>query len=356
MKKNSLLLLLVLCFTACGKDSNTTTIEGTIEGLTNDTVYLYGMGGLYERTDTILANKGKFSHTLQVDTTGVAMLLYNHQIIYPIFLEKGDRLKVTGKKDGTLTVEGNDTNKEFAAYQQEITGLGQPSEKVLEEKAEAYILAHPSSFVSLYLLNTYFVQKESPDFDKIKKLTDQMTGLLQDAPYIQDLRKEIEKPGSAGVSKMLPYFGVNNAKGKLITRRDSFNDKYLLIQFWASWNDSCRADFDSLRVLNRRYLAEVKKPVKKTDATTVEKKGFALLGISFDLEKEAWQEAIKKDTLNWEQVSNLQGIDSELSRQFGLLELPTYLLIAPDGRILARENELKKITDTLPRYPLQKKR
>ena len=40
--------------------------------------------------------------------------------------------------------------------------------KTAEEKAEEFILQHHSSYVSLYLLDKYFVQKESPDFTKIK--------------------------------------------------------------------------------------------------------------------------------------------------------------------------------------------
>ena len=49
-------------------------------------------------------------------------------------------------------------------------------------------------FVSLYLLDKYFVQKDSPDFNKIKKLIEVMTGILQDKLYIEQLNEAISCP------------------------------------------------------------------------------------------------------------------------------------------------------------------
>ena len=59
-----------------------------------------------------------------------------------------------------LTIDGNIYNEEFTAFQKELNGLNSPSEKDLEQKAEEFIQQHHSSFVSLYLLDKYFVQKE----------------------------------------------------------------------------------------------------------------------------------------------------------------------------------------------------
>lgn len=53
MKKINILLILILCMTGCKKEADTTSITGEIKGLGNDTIYLYGVDGLYEQIDTI---------------------------------------------------------------------------------------------------------------------------------------------------------------------------------------------------------------------------------------------------------------------------------------------------------------
>ncbi len=358
MKKISIWLLCAVALAGCGKDIDTTLVKGEIKGLTSDTIYLYGVGGLYERTDTIIADKGKFSCTLKPDTTSVVALLYNHQTVYPLFLEKGNTITIKGTAGEALEVDGNSMNEEFTAFQQELTGLGAPSEKVMEGKAEEYILAHPSSFVSIYLLDTYFVQKEEPDYAKIKMLMDPMTGLLQDAPYVQNLKKLIEQIENIGLEKPIPYFSLPNLKGERISRVDKFNNKYLIIYFWASWCDECQNDFAALRQVNRTYASEAKKvkPKKANETPAPEKKGLGLIGISLDIDKEAWKEAVKKDTLSWEQVYEKQGLNSELVKQFSILKVPTTFLVSPEGRILRRDISADSLSRVLTEFPIEKKR
>ena len=65
-------------------------LEGEIKGLTNDTLYLYGTDALYDRIDTIYAEKGKFSYNLNIDSTVIdtlttAVLLINGHVEYPVF-------------------------------------------------------------------------------------------------------------------------------------------------------------------------------------------------------------------------------------------------------------------------------
>mgnify|MGYP001178008015 FL=1 len=68
--------------------------------------------------------------------------------------------------------------------------------------AEEFILQHHSSYVSLYLLDKYFVQKETPDFSKIKKLVEVMTGVLQDKPYIERLNETITQAEKSEIANM----------------------------------------------------------------------------------------------------------------------------------------------------------
>ena len=74
-------------------------------------------------------------------------------------------------------------------------------------------------------------------------------------------------------------------------------------------------------------------------------KHIAMLGISLDMDKQEWQDAIKRDTLNWEQVCDFGGLNSEVAKQYAIKQVPSNILLSADGKILAKNlkgEQLKK--------------
>ena len=53
-----------------------------------------------------------------------------------------------------------------------------------------------------------------------------------------------------------------------------------------------------------------------------------MLGISLDIDREAWETAIKKDTLSWDQVCDFTGLSSETAKQYAILTLPTNIPVS----------------------------
>lgn len=326
MKKNCILILIAICLFGCGKTvQKEVSITGEIKGLGTDTLYLYGMDEICDRIDTIFVKDDKFSYSSPIDTITSAFLLIRNQTEYPIFLDKGNKIKIKGdiSNPEALTIDGNKYNQEFTVFQKELNELDTLSEQVLEQKAEEFIKQHHSSFVSLYLLDKYFVQKDSPDFNKIKKLIEVMAGILQDKLYIERLNESISQAEKTEIGKYAPFFSLPNVKGVKITRSsEDFKKKNLLINFWASWNDS---------VSNYRSNSELKELYKKYKKN----KYIGMLGISFDVNKEQWKDAIKQDTLDWEQVCDFGGLNSETAKQYSVQQIPANILLSADGKILA---------------------
>ena len=336
MKKNCILILIAICLFGCGKTvQKEVSITGEIKGLGTDTLYLYGMDEICDRIDTIFVKDDKFSYSSPIDTITSAFLLIRNQTEYPIFLDKGNKIKIKGdiSNPEALTIDGNKYNQEFTVFQKELNELDTLSEQVLEQKAEEFIKQHHSSFVSLYLLDKYFVQKDSPDFNKIKKLIEVMAGILQDKLYIERLNESISQAEKTEIGKYAPFFSLSNVKGVKITRSsEDFKKKNLLINFWASWNDS---------VSNYRSNSELKELYKKYKKN----KYVGMLGISFYVNKEQWKDAIKQDTLDWEQVCDFGGLNSETAKQYSVQQVPANILLSADGKILAKNlhgEELKK--------------
>lgn len=335
MKRNSIFILITVCLFSCSKSVNTTNITGEIKGLGTDTIYLYGMDELYDRIDTIFTENDKFTYELPIDTITSAYLLLRHQIEYPIFLDKGNTIKIKGDTSNLehLTITGNLYNEEFTAFQTELQGQDSLPQNIVEQKAENFINQHHSSYVSLYLLDKYFVRKSSPDFDKIEKLIKAMSGVLQDKTYIAQLNDYISQAEKTENNKYAPFFNLPNAKGEKISRSaENFKKKNLLISFWASWGDSIanRQANDELKTLYREYEKN---------------KYIAMLGISLDIDKEQWLKAIERDTLQWEQVCDFGGLNSEIAKLYSIRQLPYNILLSPEGKIQAknlRGEELKK--------------
>jgi len=63
-----------------------------------------------------------------------------------------------------------------------------------------------------------------------------------------------------------------------------------------------------------------------------------LLGVSLDRkgEKAAWLAAIKKDGLEWPQVSDLKYWYNDVARLYDVRAVPQNYLIGPDGKIIAK--------------------
>jgi peroxiredoxin len=65
-------------------------------------------------------------------------------------------------------------------------------------------------------------------------------------------------------------------------------------------------------------------------------KGFEILGVSLDRDKDAWIKAIAKDSLRWNQVSDLKYWQSEAAQAYGVKSIPHTVLIDRNGLVIAR--------------------
>ena len=75
-------------------------------------------------------------------------------------------------------------------------------------------------------------------------------------------------------------------------------------------------------------------------------KGIEYVGISIDMDKKNWENAIKKDKLPWIQACDLKGSQSVIFKDFGLYDIPANFLMGKEGKIVAKNvtaEELGKI-------------
>ncbi|KAF0201852.1 MAG: alkyl hydroperoxide reductase/Thiol specific antioxidant/Mal [Bacteroidetes bacterium] len=121
-------------------------------------------------------------------------------------------------------------------------------------------------------------------------------------------------PGSPAPEIVLP-----NPEGSLY-KLSSLKGNIVLIDFWASWCGPCRKDNPEVVKMYKRFNS----------------KGFEILGVSLDRDKDAWIKAIAKDSLTWNQVSDLKYWQSEAAQAYGVKSIPHTVLLDRNGLVIAR--------------------
>jgi peroxiredoxin len=76
-------------------------------------------------------------------------------------------------------------------------------------------------------------------------------------------------------------------------------------------------------------------------------KGFTVLGVSMDNDRNSWLNAIRKDKLTWTHVSDLKRWANAAGKLYAVNAIPSNVLINPDGIIIARNLRGKDLKNKL---------
>ena len=97
--------------------------------------------------------------------------------------------------------------------------------------------------------------------------------------------------------------------------------KVVLVDFWATWCPPCREEVPKVVAAYKKY----------------HDKGFEIVGVSLDQDKDALVSFTKEHGMVWPQYFDGQGWDNKVSSNFGIDTIPAMWLVGKNGKILTTD-------------------
>jgi thiol-disulfide isomerase/thioredoxin len=141
------------------------------------------------------------------------------------------------------------------------------------------------------------------------------------------------------IGQSAPDLNLSSPKGEKMKLSEIMKGRVVLLDFWASWCGPCRRSNPGLVALYNK---------NKDKKFTGAKKGFTVVSVSLDKQKEAWENAIKADNLDWPyHLSDLGYWQSAAAATYGIQYIPQAFLIDANGKIVGKYNSGEEATRDL---------
>lgn len=327
-------------------------IEGTIRNHTGAYIYVHHRWEEKDYTDSAKIDEGRFVFKLSSIDPNMYWFTTARQVTHQpntlFFVDKGT-LKASLNADSmaTSTVIGGQTQRDYIEYrnkgtifalkQQQLQGeytlANQKGDMAAVNQVQlnyqelgakyiddlkAFIKSHPRSAVSGYIIFKEFSTPNIP-VEYAEECLAYLDKSIEGTKFAKLARKKINDVKGTLLGAQATDFSQSTPDGKKISLSD-FKGRYVLVDFWASWCRPCRLENPNVVAAFNRF----------------KDKGFTVLGVSLDSNKDQWVAAIQADGLTWPQVCDLKGGANDAAMLYGIQTIPQNVLIDKTGKIIAK--------------------
>lgn len=194
----------------------------------------------------------------------------------------------------------------------------------LREIAHKWIIDNRGSHINTMLIMQYLFKKVADD--ELNQLYKKSSLAAKNNSWGKELAHFLS---SFIKGKEVSQLRLPDTSGKIVNV-DIYKGKMVFIDFWASWCLPCRKQTDSLMSFYNLY----------------KDKNFILICVSLDENKEKWKEAIKKDSMDGINVSDLMGFNG-IAKQYQIKSIPANFLLDSELRIIDKDITIAQLKDYL---------
>jgi thiol-disulfide isomerase/thioredoxin len=116
-----------------------------------------------------------------------------------------------------------------------------------------------------------------------------------------------------------------------LNKNKKLKGKWILLDFWASWNSESMKDRNVLNEVYSQYNP----------------KNLEIVSVSLDNSKERWKTAITQTNSSWLELSDLQGWKSAACNKYNVSGLPYHVLINPKGEVVKTAISNQELVEVL---------
>ena len=321
--------LLLLLTVSCGH-KNMFILQGTVQDDT-DTILIAGFDSRFDRVDTIVCQNGKFVWKFKPDTVTALIMLLPDGRRHPVFAEKNVKAVMEiPSPSGLFHVSGGYCNDSYQSFYQASL-----ADSIMEQtyaRIDSFITRDPFSEVTPYLIYEQMVQRYHANEKSISKLISRISGNMQDAPYLTNLKSEFAGETS---SIYLNSWTVKDSIGKNVQFSSiGSTSEHVLVYVWATWNGQKalqeRRELDSLKT---RYAG----------------RKLVIADVSIDVNVDSWKNAIAQDSLDWSSYNDMNGWESRGIKTCKITAVPAFVLFSGTKRMVYNTTSIEELDRELNR-------
>ncbi len=316
-------IVFALTLLGCGGSQGQFRLKGNFTHLEQGDFLIYSLDGGLNKVDSLHIRNGKFDYFTKLEGKATYCILYPNFSELVIFGHSGAVVKVKGdaRNLNGVEVKGDKDNETYTQFRKEIN---EKSDKEVQEIARNYILENPTLYMSQYLLSRYFILSDQATQAETKEIYDSLMRALPDDVSLSLLADDVRSKEATKEGNKMPNFSLTTREetkdslGHKVVKLADYKGKYLLMVFWANWKSGSQGSLFHARHLRRDSHNKVE-----------------LLSYSLDVEDKQLSSIEERDSINYASFCDFQCWSSPLIRQLGIRDLPYYILIGPDQKIIA---------------------
>ena len=305
-------------------------VEGDIAGL-EGTVYLFQQDSLI---DSAVVKSGKFRFSGPAGAPAMHDLLDSRDgqpqaFAMQLILEPGTiSIKSDADDPQVRHTTGTPANDAAEAYTAASRALiteyrdaattdqrREAIEEEFEQLTRTSVEANRDNFFGVMLMPNMAYELSGQELlDEIAKFPAEM----QQTDALVRLKENAEQMIKTDIGQPFIDIAQPNADGEQVSLESVVRNpanKYVLLDFWASWCGPCMGEVPHLKKTYDEFR----------------KKGFEIYGVSFDEDR-----GDEQNDMNWLHVSEVKGFDNQAAKDYAIQGIPSNFLIDGQGTIVAR--------------------